>query len=153
VACYGVGNLDSTPSEDSHFFVKRSHQLHLLNGDLGVKWLESESAEVKDAWNYIFTPAYAFMTCCLIKYMDNFALLTYVWWRLQRLYKWHCWWRSITANMIWTQMITTMMTKDDISNDKNSSPPKKHTDNLAGLCHITELQKTAIVKRTKRPLQ
>jgi hypothetical protein len=77
---YRLGNLDSTPSEDSHLFVKCSHQLHLLNGDhdvfvLGVKWLESETAEMKNAWNYTFTPAYASMTWCLIKYGRTFLSL------------------------------------------------------------------------------
>jgi hypothetical protein len=46
----------------------------LSNGYQGVKWLGYEadhlspySAEVKNAWNYTFTPQYAFMAWCSIK--------------------------------------------------------------------------------------
>jgi hypothetical protein len=31
------------------------------------------SAEVKNAWNYAFTPQYVFMAWCLVKHRDNFT--------------------------------------------------------------------------------
>jgi hypothetical protein len=45
---------------------------------LGIKQLGHEadhsSPEVKNAWNYVSVPPYAFMTQWLVKYRDNFTL-------------------------------------------------------------------------------
>jgi hypothetical protein len=48
------------------------------------------SAKVKNTWNYTSTLPYAFMTLCLVKQKDNFALL-YLWYPLA--------WRGTHVNL------------------------------------------------------
>jgi hypothetical protein len=89
-----LGTLDLIKHPSIHFcFCSVHHRFHHGSGAHsasypmgtrgsfpGVKWPRREadhssppSAEVKNAWSYISTPQYAFITCCLVKHRDNFT--------------------------------------------------------------------------------
>jgi hypothetical protein len=58
-----------------------AHPIGIGGSSLGVKRVGREadhsppsSSELKNAWSYIYTPQYAFMTWCLVKkHRDNFT--------------------------------------------------------------------------------